>query len=520
MASQHNVVIFITDQERATQHFGGTTREADLAWEQANLPNLTWLKQNGVSFTNAYCNATMCTPSRCTLYTGLYPAQHQAKDTLTDNGSFSPSETSLDPTIFNIAHLFHSAGYQVQFRGKWHLCKNPVDGTTYVRTEDVAQYGFAGWVGPDSGQDQAITNMGGGFLNHDGAYMKQIKAFLGSQEVHEKPFLLICSLVNPHDVLAYPVQWEYGYTPDWFEGDVLLDYTQTHDEDLTQTHKPRAQAAAAQGAPFLLGPLVTPENKTNYLNFYANLIKLQDTYLGEVIDQLRKEGLLDETVIIRTADHGEMGMSHGGLRQKAFMAYEEAIRIPLVVSMPGQLGKGTETAQFAGLVDILPTLADWLGKSEIVEKLPGNSLLSVIQDPQNASPVQDSILFTFDDIRAGNPNKVAINTVANRLRTLRTARWKFSRYFHSESTAYPEYELYDLELDPIELYNLSSAQVVQQLIESGARPPEYADLVKQMLKEMAEKLHQTEQDKLWGYAPTHTTMKQRQLNQLNKNQTS
>lgn len=514
MANKQNVIIFITDQERATQHFGGTTREADLEWERANLPNLTWLKQNGVSFSNAYCNATMCTPSRCTLYTGLYPAQHQVKDTLTDNGTFSPSEMTLDPTIFNIAHLFHSEGYQVQFRGKWHLCKNPVDGTTYVRTEDVAQYGFAGWVAPDSGQDQRITNMGGGYLNHDGAYMKQIKAFLSSSEVHDKPFLLICSLVNPHDVLAYPVQWEYGYTPDWFKGDVQLEYTETHNENLVETQKPRAQAQALLGSPHLLGPLVTPDNKTNYLNFYANLIKLQDTYLGEVIQLLRQEGLLDETVIIRTADHGEMGMSHGGLRQKAFMAYEEAIRIPLVVSMPGQLGKGTETPQFAGLVDIVPTLADWLGRSEIVEKLPGHSLLSVIQDPQTAGQGQDSILFTFDDIRAGNPNKVAINTVANRLRTLRTHRWKFSRYFHSESTGYPEYELYDLEQDSIEYYNLASAQVVQQLIGSGARPPEYAELVKQTLAEMGEKLRQAENDKLWSYAPMHTTIKQPQLNQI------
>ena len=84
----------------------------------------------------------------------------------------------------------------------------------------------------------------------------------------------------------------------------------------------------------LTGAIPTPQMKRNYLNFYGNLMKASDEYLVKILDTLESRGLLENTLVVATADHGEMGTAHGGLRQKNFNFYEETTRIPLVYSNP------------------------------------------------------------------------------------------------------------------------------------------------------------------------------------------
>ena len=101
--------------------------------------------------------------------------------------------------------------------------------------------------------------------------------------------------------------------------------------------------------------------KRNYLNFYGNLMKSSDAYLVKILDTLARTGLLENTLVIATADHGEMGTAHGGLRQKNFNFYEESTRVPLVYSNP-RLFKQPETNHaLVSHVDFLPTLASLVG---------------------------------------------------------------------------------------------------------------------------------------------------------------
>ena len=93
--------------------------------------------------------------------------------------------------------------------------------------------------------------------------------------------------------------------------------------------------------------------KRNYLNFYGNLMKASDAYLVKILDTLQSTGLLDNTLVVATADHGEMGTAHGGLRQKNFNFYEEATRVPLVYSNP-RLFKRAETNRRPRLARRLP----------------------------------------------------------------------------------------------------------------------------------------------------------------------
>ncbi|HEU4884394.1 MAG TPA: sulfatase-like hydrolase/transferase, partial [Longimicrobium sp.] len=330
-----NVVMFITDQDRAIQHF-------PKGWAEENLPGATRLARHGVSFERAFTNSCMCSPARSTLMTGFFPAQHGVKYTLEED-MYDPrkyDQVQMPLDLPNIATVMRAAGYNVVYKGKWHLSKPGKDQPW--TPQDVEQYGFTRWNPPDAGANQDIDQAGGGWPDHDGRFMDQegaaaagnegVLEYLRSAAGRQQPFFLIVSLVNPHDVLFYPNTYrKAGYEGDaWFHGDIGLPATV--DEDLST--KPVVQreflAAFNQGG----GTLDNAGMKREYLNFYGNLMKASDAYLVNVLDTLEATGLLDDTVVIRTADHGEMGLAHGGLRQKAFNTYEETIHLPLVVSNP------------------------------------------------------------------------------------------------------------------------------------------------------------------------------------------
>ena len=206
----------------------------------------------------------------------------------------------------------------------------------------IYNYGFSGWDPPDAGVDLNPDGctLGGGKPDNDGRFMNAdgdmeageegALAYLRSAAAQQQPFFMVISLVNPHDVLFYPKTYiDAGYDDSWLEGDIGLPATV--DEDLST--KPTVQKQF-RDLFAMTGLLVTDQRKRNYLNFYGNLMKVSDGYLVDVLDALEREGLMDHTVVIRTADHGEMGLAHGGLRQKNFNFYEESLRVPLIFSNP------------------------------------------------------------------------------------------------------------------------------------------------------------------------------------------
>ena len=115
-----NVILFLTDQERAIQHFPA-------GWEERNLPGMTRLRRHGLSFDRAFCNSCMCSPSRASLFTGYFPAQHGVVDTLSFGTRFSADEPVLPRDLPNMATVFEAAGYDVAYKGKWHLSKPLAD---------------------------------------------------------------------------------------------------------------------------------------------------------------------------------------------------------------------------------------------------------------------------------------------------------------------------------------------------------------------------------------------------------
>ena len=116
----------------------------------------------------------MCSPSRATFLTGLMPAQHGVVDTLTGDGPFSPTETELSRDLPNLATMLRGAGYDVQYRGKWHLSKGEA-GAFDATADDLRAYGFDGWVPPDAGGDTEPPGFGGGRADHDARYIEQAR---------------------------------------------------------------------------------------------------------------------------------------------------------------------------------------------------------------------------------------------------------------------------------------------------------------------------------------------------------
>ena len=462
LGKQPDLILIITDEQRATQHFPP-------GWEEENLPTLTFLKQNGFSFDRAFCNTCMCSPSRTTLFTGVYPAKHGVTQTLTEGGPLSPGEPTLNTSLPNIMNVLWGEGYDVQYRGKWHMSKGvaPTGATTNyddLTAADISLFGAMGWMAPDAGEDVNPLNFGGGFANHDAKYTAQAIAYL--KEVRAKraagnhqPYCLILSLVNPHDVLAYPkTAGTSGYhSSSWSGREIKLP--DTFGEQLLRNKKPMAQEQILIGMAASLGPLTSLEQNLDYINFYGYLLSHVDKEIGYFVDELYHEDengkkLADSAIVTMTSDHGEMGLAHGGLRQKTFVAYEEALRVPLVISNPLVFKDHTQkqSMALATLVDIMPTFIELANVSNPPTGLAGTSLLPVIED---GTPVQDSILFTFDDTKAGSNSQLSAVKAANRIRCIRTEKWKFDIYFDALGTYYNQYELYNLEKDPSEYTNLA-----------------------------------------------------------------
>lgn len=459
-----NLLFIITDQDRGLMHFPP-------GWEMQHLTAMPRLRKNGITFTNAFCSTCMCSPSRATLLTGLYPAEHNVYLTLTEDMTYSDQEPTLPTNIQNMGRMLSAGGYQVNYIGKWHLSKGPDGSFESLTSEDLQNYGFNGWTPPDAGEDTAPNHFGAGQANNDLNYISQALDFLYQVQRGNttQPFALFLSLVNPHDVLAFPGDWKDDFAPEYLLGDIQLPLTVN--EDLHKNLKPTVQQMLGPYLAAGLGPLPTEEMQRQYLNFYGNLISHIDAQINTVLDVLYQvydtvtgRSLADNTLIIRTADHGEMGLTHGGLRQKMFNAYEETLSIPMVISNPILFPKPEVSSQLFSLVDLMPTVNGLLNLDNPLDyTFKGSDLSPVIRHPRTAPEIQDAILFTFDDFRAGNANSINPLPAANRIRCIREKRWKYAYYFYiappeqQPAESYPrEYEMYDLELDPQELNNLAN----------------------------------------------------------------
>jgi arylsulfatase A-like enzyme len=478
LARKPNVLILITDQEREVMHWPE-------GWAEANLPARRRLMAHGLHFTRAQCNTAACSASRATFLTGLYPAQHGVKNLVDCDDPGDPGQRRapfLSSRLPNLATVMAAAGYHVVLKGKLHLTRpvayNHEMKRHYWSAADIAhlseRYGFHGWNPPDMSDPQSLSDLGGGAINNDGRFVDGSGTAAGhpasSDELHrqsavhflntydgEKPFCLIVALVNPHDVQEYPGRGLRGLSidPTYVRGgyrledfqDLPIDVPPNMDDDLST--KPSVHSSFRKLLAAGTGHVLTRARQLAYARFYAYLNQQVDAQILKVLDALDARGLTGDTLILRTSDHGELGLSHGRMRQKFYNAYRETLNVPLIVSNPRLYPAPRSTDAFAGLIDIVPTLAALAGTPEPEQYgFKGRDLRPILADSK--ASVQDVLHFTYED-------DVFPVTGADCIRAIVEDQWKYAVYYDPYTGAPTEYEMYDLKSDPLELTNLAGA---------------------------------------------------------------
>ncbi|MBD2600506.1 MULTISPECIES: sulfatase-like hydrolase/transferase [Microcystis] len=341
--------------------------------------------------------------------------------------------------------------------------------------------------------------------------------FIENYKSEDGPFCLVVSLVNPHDIHVAPTfEKDAGYSLEDFK-DFNLPIPETVFEDLS--FKPSVQEIFKQGCQVKedqrlkrikearrlelsdekvwyedLPELKDGQFATNsqqvqqmFVNFYGYLKKLADNQINEVLNALEAKGLIDDTLIVRTSDHGEMCLAHDRQREKPFNAYEEVLRVPLIISNPNLFPNAVSTDSFATTLDIVPTLAKFAGVYDLFQfAFQGCDLTPLFTNPHQE--VRDAIHFTFDD---GTLPPRFFKTIPRRIRTIRTKEWKYSVYFNDEGTNY-EYEMYDLVNDPLEKTNVAGkpeylekfrqlhAQLITQMVKLKTVPGRFSIYTEEM----------------------------------------
>lgn len=475
-----NIIVILTDQERFPTHWPE-------GWAEKNLISNVRLRKNGIFFNKAYTAASECTPSRAVLTTSEHYPINKVPST--------PSKTGLPSAdeLMDIGSLLKKhTEYDVVWKGKWHLSP-PLDGGYNWTEKDIAniqkRYDLYGWTPPDAGNAilefekntgdtyiDGLTTLGGGYANNDYRYLhgssekrpketpgwgegilEYLKKVAGVKAEERKPFCLFISLVNPHDIWVYPTLWEKaGYKKEDFVnmGIALPD---NYKDDLKT--KPSIQLKARE-AYNKKSPINDDQTAKEYVNFYAYLNKKIDGDIVKILDALDEHGLTEDTIIFRTADHGELGLSHG-MREKAYTVYEEMIHIPLIVSNPQLFPNGKTSDALYCHLDLLPTIAELTGVPEFAQYGKGVSIVPILNN--KVESVQDSVLFTYDDnffLPADVPG--------GHIRAIRKGDWVYAVYY-SENGSNFEYEMYNLKDDPGQLHNLLFKDVSKDVAEQASK---------------------------------------------------
>ncbi len=395
-----NIIVFFTDQQR-----WDTT---GVHGNPLNLtPNFDRMAKRGTHFATAITPQPVCGPCRSVMQTGMYA---------TENGCYR-NLIPLDQSHRTLAHHFNDAGYETGYIGKWHLAS----GDSHGPVAEEERGGYKYWLAAnllefvsdaydtrfydDDGNEQRLPG-----YRVDAQTDAAIRYIDG---VKDAPFFLFLSYLEPHHqnhTDAYPA-------PDGYEENYRAKWTPP---DLT------ALGGSAQ----------------LHLPGYYGMVKRLDEALGRLLDALKSMGILDNTVVLFTSDHGNHFKTRNDEYKRS--CHESSVRVPMAAIGPGFNGGG-QINKPVSLVDLPPTLLNAAG-IDVPQHMQGESLLPLATGGE-ANWREDAFI-QISETQIG--------------RALRTSRWKYcvsapeglDPWDNASSDVYNEQFLYDLQTDPYELHNL------------------------------------------------------------------
>jgi arylsulfatase A-like enzyme len=377
-SNKPNILVIVVDQLRFPVWFSPDPAGVGLP------PNLQRLRQGAVSFARHYTASNDCTPSRSTLLTGLYTHQ---------TGCMITGGSTLDPGFPTWGTMLREHGYSTRWLGKWHLTHGDNHWTAFSGEPALERYGFDGGVFPSP---DGAPGQGWRVDPHIAATFSDWFAEEGGSE----PWCTTVSFVNPHDI-AWWYKWTDRVPAEASARRTVQRLPPNYEtpELLLERHKPRLQRSFQETAAASFGPVpfVGPEAGEKWLEFLDVYVKIQldvDRHIGNVMRTLEsRPEVAANTVIVFTSDHGEYGASHG-LRGKGASAYEEGIRVPLLVKDPREVltaAPETPRTQLSSSVDVAPLLLtiatgsnDWRGDPHYSHIAGRLDLAAILANPAAA----------------------------------------------------------------------------------------------------------------------------------------
>jgi N-acetylglucosamine-6-sulfatase len=409
----------------------------DMRWDEVRAaghpfietPNMDRLAREGARFTNAFATTPLCSPSRASFLTGQYPHTNGIVD--------NTARPSHGLPVF--PRRLQEAGYRTAFLGKWHM-----------GNDDAPRPGFDHWVAMP-GQGEAIDptfNVDGTRVPTKG-YTTDLLTDYAERFIDQRsdrPFLVYLAHKAIHPNVVQRDDGSLVAVPGQPGGFVAAERHRGRYTGRTMPRRPSAFKPPL-GKPALLRPIdrlpplgsktaTTDEEMRGRLEM---LLAVDDS-LGRLLAVLERTGALDDTVVVFTSDHGYFYGEHG-LNEERRLAYEEAIRIPLLVRHPRTATSGSTPSQIALSLDLAPTLLELAGLTPDAS-VQGRSLVPVLQQRANGWRSSFLIEYFSDTVfpRIRNMGYVAV----------RTDRHKLIHYRELEGMD----ELYDLDADPNEQTNV------------------------------------------------------------------
>ncbi len=436
-ARPKNVVFILSDDHR--YDFMGFMEQAP---EFLETPNLDRIANEGMHLSNAFVTTSLCSPSRASILTGRYAHNHR----IVDNTSPIPEGTVFFPSYLQ------KAGYATGFIGKWHMGEE----------SHTPRPGFDRWI---SFKGQGVYY--DPELNFDGQ-TKKVKGyitdlltdyavdFIKEREADEKPFFLYLSHKAVHSEFQPAPRHKGRYAQVKLPFPKSMDDTERNYQG--KPHWVKAQRQGWHGVDYPYHGSLDLEQV--YRNYCESLLAVDDS-VGRVIDQLRKSGKLEDTLVIYMGDNGFMLGEHGLIDKR--QAYEESMRVPMLAYAPGFIKGGQRAEGLVRNIDIAPTVLELLNVTA-PDNIDGHSFLGLLQGQKPATDNDFLYEYYWEHAFPHTPTVFA----------LRGDRFKYI-YYHG---VWDTEELYDLESDPKEMHNLVEV-------------PYFEETLKEMRQRLWDRLEQT-----------------------------